>query len=604
MASQYDIQNYFYEDLNNKVSLPKFQRKLVWSRTEKENFINTLHHGFPFGAILIYKYEDDDKISLIDGLQRFTTIKDFQQNPENYIQFDEIINDVLLPLFNKNNNFNDVMISHVKHGLDSAIKEYIKYYNTNQSSFNTFHEILKTELEEYPTIIEDEWKRLSEIHDIIIKTLNSFLDIDKIKIPTIEFTGRVSDLATVFENLNRGGKKLSKYQVFAAQWSKYILKLSDLNYNREILRLTIQRYNDLTVKREIEIEDYDEDKMLADKEVNMAEFCYAYGKLISKEMPVFWDEDNEDQCNQIGYSTLAIVFAKSNKDLHELIDHFETLNSPGLIENLVIQTLGIFHDINSVFRNRFELPGALENNYFGGSVGTDFQLLSFFGSLWNIKYGNIKENKQLTPKPKHRLDYERVEKNLLVYYIFDVVSSKWGGSGDTKLDKIVLENEDPYKYSLSKDKFEAQLLNWHDDIVQKNSLNFEKVSRMLYTVLCSFYKNNFDQKKYDCEHIIPKSHLKKINNFTIPGGSIGNLMYLDINNNRAKGDLSLYDQLKPGQKIDGDYFSFQDYPSKEQFENIRRELQSNSNDYSTVVSTIKNRGKDIINDLIYKLYSL
>ncbi|MHC5248550.1 DUF262 domain-containing protein [Enterococcus sp. LJL90] len=74
--SKYKIEKYNFDDLDQTVVLPSFQRKLVWSKAEKKSFIETLHNGYPFGAILVYQYPNEEKISLIDGLQRFTTIRD------------------------------------------------------------------------------------------------------------------------------------------------------------------------------------------------------------------------------------------------------------------------------------------------------------------------------------------------------------------------------------------------------------------------------------------------------------------------------------------------------------------------------------------------
>ncbi|WP_142295435.1 DUF262 domain-containing protein, partial [Staphylococcus aureus] len=50
---------------------------------------STLKDGFPFGSILLYEYENDNKYSLIDGLQRYSTMVDFMENPTNYIEFED-----------------------------------------------------------------------------------------------------------------------------------------------------------------------------------------------------------------------------------------------------------------------------------------------------------------------------------------------------------------------------------------------------------------------------------------------------------------------------------------------------------------------------------
>ena len=52
--SKYKIETKSFSDLDKTLILPSFQRKLVWSKTEKKNFIETLHRGHPFGSILVY----------------------------------------------------------------------------------------------------------------------------------------------------------------------------------------------------------------------------------------------------------------------------------------------------------------------------------------------------------------------------------------------------------------------------------------------------------------------------------------------------------------------------------------------------------------------
>lgn len=60
-----------YDDHKNNVRIPQFQRSWVWSDRQKEDFINAVKEGRPFGSILVYK--SMEKYELIDGLQRFTT---------------------------------------------------------------------------------------------------------------------------------------------------------------------------------------------------------------------------------------------------------------------------------------------------------------------------------------------------------------------------------------------------------------------------------------------------------------------------------------------------------------------------------------------------
>ena len=78
---QYEIVNIPASDLM-RIKLPRFQRKLVWPKSKKDQFINTLHEGLPFGSVLVYpeSQEPDADLLIIDGQQRLSTIIEFNSD--------------------------------------------------------------------------------------------------------------------------------------------------------------------------------------------------------------------------------------------------------------------------------------------------------------------------------------------------------------------------------------------------------------------------------------------------------------------------------------------------------------------------------------------
>ncbi|MGT2341328.1 hypothetical protein ACVPOQ_10725 [Staphylococcus aureus] len=75
------------------------------------------------------------------------------------------------------------------------------------------------------------------IQSDVITYFNNQLDISNVRIPCIFFEEKTDELAEVFQRLNSGGKKLSKYQVFAAHWDRYEVELGDLKYSDERLKM-------------------------------------------------------------------------------------------------------------------------------------------------------------------------------------------------------------------------------------------------------------------------------------------------------------------------------------------------------------------------------
>ena len=88
----WSMEDYTVEKLSNeinsqKIKVPKYQRGTVWNNQQKERLIDSMNKGFPFGSILLYKNDKNEK-QIIDGLQRSTTIIEFVRNPAQYFMDD------------------------------------------------------------------------------------------------------------------------------------------------------------------------------------------------------------------------------------------------------------------------------------------------------------------------------------------------------------------------------------------------------------------------------------------------------------------------------------------------------------------------------------
>ncbi len=70
---------------NRKVTIPIFQRRLVWSRKKQRELIQSIKKGYPFGSLLLYKDPDTsgtvETFKLIDGLQRTATLRQYTNSP-------------------------------------------------------------------------------------------------------------------------------------------------------------------------------------------------------------------------------------------------------------------------------------------------------------------------------------------------------------------------------------------------------------------------------------------------------------------------------------------------------------------------------------------
>ncbi|AQQ52324.1 DUF262 domain-containing protein [Planococcus lenghuensis] len=600
--SKYTSNQYTFSQLSGRVKVPTFQRRLVWSTAQRHEFIETLNMGYPFGSVLIYKYESRDEVTLIDGLQRFSTILDYQKHPENYIAtegFEEKLLKIISSRLSDSDKKDVKALRKIKKQLNVHVKETL----SNKDRKSTFlSNAIKSDdlLKGYydSTMVEE----IIELQDLIEETKENFLKVDQILIPTIEFLGDVSELAKVFENLNKGGKKLTKYQVFAAQWYNDVIELNDKKYNSLVLEEVIKRYETLNKNREIKIEKFSSEKMREERSINLSEFCYALGKIIINSSPVFYSDRNssqvEDLADELGYSTLGVILGIDNRRLYTIQNQIYIINSPDFIEDLVGKIIFIYGQINTHFEKYLSRPHT-EKKYENKKI-SNFKFLSYFADLWSgnfqIADGTVKGSTNGASAK-----FSNTLKNFIYFYIFDALRGNWGNAGDARLNSFYL-NSKTYEIKLSKDSLEDELNNWWEERTVFGSINFDDMSKLLYTVLQSFYKDRYVQgRDYEYEHIIVKKKVEdKYKELNIPAGTLGNMMFLEKSWNRRKKDINLYDaELETGQ-LTQEFIDNNLYPTQSNIVVAEKDLSNNN--AAMANRLIKERGKSLIDLLLFELY--
>ena len=221
MAANYENITLTITDLD-RIKLPKFQRGFVWTATKKNDFVETLHKGFPFGALLVYpeSQEADSKLVLLDGQQRLSTIQQYKNDPLKFwkpLNHDEYKNALA--------SVNEILTE------DNKIDE------------KTFDELVdgKRDLADWADEAADRKEDRKAIRDLI-KGLRAkvadYVDLESLKILAIKFIGSRDSIADVFANLNKGGIPLSKYEIYSAAWVNTeisLLSKSDTEMQDEIL---------------------------------------------------------------------------------------------------------------------------------------------------------------------------------------------------------------------------------------------------------------------------------------------------------------------------------------------------------------------------------
>jgi len=518
MASNYLVRNYRYDQLKNNVVLPKFQRSLVWNKDRKKNFIQTVMQKNPFGILLIYDNPVSHKQQIIDGLQRFTTLKDFESKPLDYLEYEFIDNKCIIKIAEIIlNEYQSSSKEFVINQLIDIIRQIFNKYSflelVQQRLFINL--VRKSIFDIYPNfeqsvegnLIQDELYELWE-------DLKDKITISDIEIPVIIYQGPPEELPNIFERLNTGGTSLTKYEVFASTWSDIILK----DINKEIAKIIEKRFSEIIDKTGMQVDNYNEGDIISSREITLYEYCFALGKLIKNKAPELFGGKKVtkyDSVDSIGFSTLVTFFGMHLKKMNTLDEKINQKIDPKKLNKLTNTILSIYQMLNDIIKYHV-------GNY---NKYIESQIISMAYTLFKIKYDFNVSEILITEKEDYLSDLMKFQKHAPYRMFYDILRNYWSGSGDNKLFEIIQNGLDKNRYMIGVDYdvFESTLKDWATEMLDKPSKTINKESKMFLSYI---YMNEY---KYAEKHIVNYIYPKKIlNNKGIIDGisHIGNLFWI------------------------------------------------------------------------------
>lgn len=606
MKSSYETKMERYTNLKGKVKLPTYQRRLVWNERQKIEFLESIHQNYPTGSLLLYQYQNEEKYSLIDGLQRYSTLNDYEINKSKYIAFDEHFVNIESKLIEK------VSSQYATSFLKKLKEICIKVFSDDESRYDSIYKAVKEDADYLGALEYLDDIDFFDLYENIKKMIENYINIDKLDIPCIYFTGDQSQLAEIFERLNRSGVKLSKYQIFASQWEKNKISLktsgdSDDKNAKFIIDALIKRYEELNCTRNIEIEGYDKYEFEEKMEITLSEFCYTIGVKILETCDVIFSGKhkdalkNEDIANELGYSTFGIVLGIKNNELARIPEKFESYNDVNLLLSTFEKIESIYKEIQEKLVEYYTLPSSnvdakIMYKHYG------FQFLSFFASLWVKKYGTS-ENLQFTELPKYSSEYNKILNNIPYYYIYDMLRSRWTASGDSKLNEIYMDNNIPYLEKINIDSFEQNLIEWNEANLSKKSIQIKSDVKIFLTFFYKIMGTTFENSDYDFEHIVPKKRIDELpDKFKIPGGSLGNVCLMYFKDNRSKKDKTVYQDNENSENKCLKHVRLAElfYPSESELDFLSTK-KTHEETYEEINKLLTRRSKDLITSLVNKL---
>lgn len=567
----WENEEFIAEDLvekirNKEILVPQYQRGQVWDVDAQEKLIDSIKKGFPFGTILLYFDKEDQRYRLIDGLQRCTTISKYINNPS--------------LIFNKNTDIDDKTIDKILlldndlRGNKEEIKGIIKKI-IGDWVLSDHEDMIDIKRMQYNRCVREIIIKLPsfkgkelEIEDLIIPMLDNFQtmcdQLSSSKIPAIVYKGEQDNLPEIFTRINSQGVSLSKYQILAATWSHIDYKIESEELDK------IQNYVD---EYFINLFSDDDSFTLVKEEkdpntLNLFQILFGFSKVLSEEFEYLFSSNKKSEVESAAFNLITACVGLKNSNMkkldRELSIHFKTDKELNIfLEKVLITTKRV---------NRILKPYLMfKNNSREGSkiihYHTELQICSIIANAFIAKHVKLFDDDQnrifkinINNNNKEWDEYEKkLKENLMKRYLADIISEKWRGSGDSKLNDVIMDRE-YYTGNFEEQNLRNTLNTWYSDYKyntkeRERVANISNKDKLINAIIYSNTLTNiqaWDETKYDFEHLatkdLLKKHLEKFdkNNSEIhlPISSIGNICLLpEYNNRRKKGKTIYQDKL-------------------------------------------------------------
>lgn len=540
---KYDVKIKTFSELKDKIEIPKFQRGLVWNKNKKREFIKTLKDGLPIGVLLLSK--KDEKYRVIDGLQRFTTMKDYSKDFFSYIEKSEITDMDLMSIVVCSSDARSVFDGYTA---DAKQKEFDSMRaiiadkittGQNKNYFEISKEIAIALCKNIAAIPDKDLTNVQGEAYQIVDRICKQAKIDDIEIPVIIYTGEESELANIFQKLNQEGVRLTKYDVFAATWiDKYVTVKNDPAF----IDYIIKKYEKAQKESDLDIEAYDPDEMKQQGRLTVFEYAFAVGKALMDKCKKLFPKMDDAKIDSIGFLILAELMGLTYQDMGKLAETIEKYNSLDFkrLKDAILESGQIVENALSTY---IDSPTKVGSKKTSLVCHSELQLASFIISVFKLRYELTPEN-GLNTKIKTK-ELSKIKEFIHKHYLYDILRGYWAGSGNTKLEEIIA---DPttcrYTKDVAKDEFEMVVSSWLLDGNKKGTLTNVSAETKLFLNYLLRTSNGFsDRISYDVEHCVPKDVVKKYylkKNITVPMSAACNLAYIPASDNRSKGEQTYY----------------------------------------------------------------
>ena len=537
----------------NVISVPRFQRSLVWSEEQRRMLIDSLYRGFPIGAILGYQTGEKrgkrNVIQIVDGLQRTSSIAEYLQKPLFYAPVDRVFSSEV---------FGKVAIavgmgssSDSIAAVEGAFEKWMREVQTaklgkrfsSESLTNSVSETLDISKELLEPLIDDLNEELGNVMERV-------KDVESLAIPVVLYSGDVGNIPTIFERVNNQGTQLSKYEILASSWVSSHTRIT----NPEVRDKILKKYQVLK-DRGYEIDGLPDGASIQIDDYNLYEYLFGLGKVLAEKYPrLFGSPGAADESIPTGFvlvttamglrlskmGDLVTVLRKRQADPNSPVDMTEIEKAIFLAVDAIGKSLDPFLSLRLHKKDDSTVIAHSQNQIL--SLISSYLVNRFDTFTWKERPGNA---------------HVEIAKNAASHYILDIVAKRWRGSGDSRLHEVTWQDDasipsNYYVQKVSKVALIDALRQWHEELLSKKQKERPNVPGAAQVVLLFLYAKLvpvFDNKatEFELEHIYPVStiaeRIAELDDDGWPISALGNLMLLPKDLNRIKGSNTLGDYI-------------------------------------------------------------
>lgn len=504
-----------YDFFSSKaLEIPWFQRTVVWSPDSKKKFINTLKRGWPFGALLVYKHPGKEKYSIVDGLQRTSTIKDYFDRPTEYFVKEDVpsanVDEIASVLNIAGDEVRTLIIEWVKEQKLSAM-EIAEESSTKGFDALGLVNFLKEKIPNFQEVHPDHEKKIEQALRKMVDAVRKAININEKIIPVIEFSIEEGMLSEVFKLLNREGQPLSVTDVLAATWDHSPVGFNDDKVFEKIKK-RYEQFKDLGF--EVQLTD--------DERKTFFLYLYGLGKVVIERYPTLFKADTRKRDNIVLDDIAFKLFCYCKKlditELGKLPDLMfqgltaDDVKKKGVIVDAISNRLDIaIQNVSSPLAPFIE---AKLNQIKGGAFvppHADYLMVAMIAKMYLL----LEEDEKLKRKKKDSLA-SHYKYNIPGRYFYEIINGRWSGSGNTRAKEVVDQTSTEFISLIEEAQWNKAFVDWYVEMFQKEERERTNIPAAVRLFLRYVYSDimtvlsDRGMKEFHIEHLIPVERLKML----------------------------------------------------------------------------------------------